>query len=94
MKTLPLLLSLLALAGCTTATKTYGPDGKEAYSVVCNGTAQSWADCQLKAGEICGAHGYNVISQNGERGAVFGGSYQGFGGGSTHTRAMMIQCKG
>ncbi|XEQ06583.1 hypothetical protein LPA67_11250 [Salmonella enterica subsp. enterica] len=50
------------LAGCATATKTYAPDGREAYTIECSGVGGSWAMCQAKAGDLCGSKGYDLIS--------------------------------
>lgn len=88
-----LLLVPFILVGCTTASKTFGPDGKEAYELACSGAVQDWGDCQKKAGELCGAKGYNIISVNGEQGAVFTANSQSAFGGSTIYRNMMISCK-
>lgn len=85
--------SLLVLSGCTTADKTFGPDGKEAYQLTCSGIAQDWGNCQVKAGELCGARGYNVVSVNGEQGATFTANPQMAFGSSTIYRNMLISCK-
>jgi len=53
----------------------------------------SWAQCYERAGEICGAAGYDIIQQVGENG-VYG--QEGRGGGfvsSTNNRMMMVKCK-
>ncbi len=92
MKTLLLLLPVF-LVGCTTVSKTYGPDGKEAYELACSGTVQDWGDCQKKAGELCGTRGYNILSVNGEQGAVFTANPQSAFGSTTIYRNMMIACK-
>lgn len=88
-----LLLAPFLIIGCTTVSKTYGPDGKEAYELACSGAVQDWGDCQKKAGELCGARGYNIVSVNGEQGAVFSANSQSAFGGSTIYRNMMISCK-
>ena len=53
------------LTGCATADKTYTPDGRVGYAVECNGMVLSWGSCYGKAGDICGARGYDVISKTG-----------------------------
>lgn len=87
------LTSALVVSGCTTADKTYGPDGKEAYQLTCSGIAQDWGNCQVKAGELCGPRGYNVVSVNGEQGAAFTANPQMAFGSSTIYRNMLISCK-
>lgn len=85
--------TVLAISGCATASKTYGPDGQVAYSIGCSGSALSWGLCYEKAGEICGEKGYNVLARSGEGGLVAGGSGAGFFAGSTASRSMVVSCK-
>jgi hypothetical protein len=59
------LASFVALSGCVTVSKTYGPDGKEAFSLNCR-WAWDWGQCVEKAGELCGTKGYEVVRQYGE----------------------------
>ncbi|ASG63197.1 hypothetical protein CEW81_09435 [Kluyvera genomosp. 3] len=91
MKTLLLLLPVF-LVGCTTVSKTYGPDGKEAYELACSGTVQDWGDCQKKAGELCGTRGI-IFSVSMGAGAVFTANPQSAFGSTTIYRNMMIACK-
>lgn len=96
-----LLIALLPLAGCATSTQTYGPSGKAAHSIGCNGGANSWGTCYEKAGSICGSAGYEVIAQNGTvtpfgmangYANAAGGSFSSFGGGLV-SRNLLVQCK-
>lgn len=87
------MASCLALGGCVTDSKTYGPDGREAHTITCSGTVQSWGDCYKKAGDICGTAGYDVVSQNGEQGAVAGGGGSSFFAGNTISRSLVMECK-
>jgi hypothetical protein len=61
MKPITVLLPLLLLAGCTSAAKqAHLPDGRVGHSIRC------WANmsgCTERAGEICGAKGYDVVHQ-------------------------------
>lgn len=85
---------LAVLSGCATASKTYTADGKEGYTIDCNGTASSWSYCYEKAGELCKARGYEVIERNGERGFGAMGTPSGsLIAGSTFYRSMVVQCK-
>ena len=96
------ILSLAAAAflasGCATASKTYGPDGKEAYSLNCSGTARSWGMCLEKAGDICGSRGYNITSAIGDIGnlTVANATVQNANlvSGSIMSRSMIVSCKG
>lgn len=58
------ILSLVQVAGCATASKTYTADGRPGYDVHCNGAALTWAACSEKAGELCEAHGYDVLERH------------------------------
>ena len=96
-----LLIALLPLAGCATSSQTFGPTGKPAHSIGCNGGANSWGTCYEKAGSLCGAAGYDVIAQNGQTtpfamangyANASGGSFSGFAGGLV-SRNLLVQCR-
>lgn len=87
------LLFASLLAGCASSSKTFDAEGKEAYVLNCSGTARNWGMCYEKAGEICGAKGYETVQTSGDTGWVAGGSTSGFAGGSTISRSMTIRCK-
>lgn len=93
MKMLVGALCLMALAGCANSSKTYGPDGKAAYSLNCSGSARSWGHCEEKAGKICGAKGYNIMSRSTDQNAMAGGSGGSWYGQAGNSRSMLIQCK-
>ena len=89
----PLALALV-LAGCASSSKTYGPDGREAYTLNCSGLARSWTMCAEKAGEICGTRGYDVVgAAGGSTGGMATVSRSGGFAGSGFERSMLIQCK-
>lgn len=85
-------LVLLAVSGCTTSRTTYGPDGREAFSLNCSGIALTWGSCYEKAGSICGSNGYTVVSANGETGAVLTANPQSVFGSSVITRSLVVSC--
>lgn len=87
------LATIIVLSGCASASKTYGPDGKEAYSINCSGLARTWGMCYEKAGDLCGTKGYDVIGQGSDRGAVVSVNPTGGFGGSTISRSLMVKCK-
>lgn len=83
------------LAGCATATKTYAPDGREAYTIECSGVGGSWAICQAKAGDLCGTKGYDLISTGSDHGAIANVDANSGTAFATNTisRSMYIACK-
>lgn len=52
----------LTLQGCAYSKKTYLADGREGVSIDCSGGAMNWGYCERKAGDICKARGYEIIS--------------------------------
>lgn len=95
------IAAAVALVGCATANKTYGPNGKEAHSISCNGAANSMGTCLEKAGSICGAAGYDILVQNGSvtpfgmangYANSSGAGFSGFMGGAV-SRNILVQCK-
>lgn len=102
MRVLATCLVAIAIAGCATSNTTYGPNGKTAHSISCNGGANSWGSCLEKAGSICGSQGYDVLTQNGSvtpfgmangYANPAGASLSGFSGGLVG-RNMLVQCRG
>jgi hypothetical protein len=86
------LLAIL-LTGCASSSPTYTASGKQGHSINCSGTARNWGHCLEKAGEICGARGYDVLDRSDQRGAVVGANSQGLFATSTFNRTMVIACK-
>ena len=76
----PIPLVLLC-ASCVSSSKTFLPDGSEGYVVTCSGSMLSWGDCEAKAGSLCGAGGYEIVSKNANQQNV-----------SSSERSMMIDC--
>ncbi len=89
------------LGGCAWASKTHGPDGKEAYALNCSGLARSWATCLERAGDLCGERGYTVLERNGEVvNMSVGSGYANTSGASINSfsgtglgRSMVVACK-
>lgn len=92
MKKLAILAAFLAISACTTDKPINLPDGTQGHLIQCNGAAQSIADCQMLAGQIC-PRGYNVVSKDGEASTV--GFLSGNSGfiGPMARRSMMVSCK-
>ncbi|MNF91247.1 hypothetical protein D3C84_738410 [compost metagenome] len=83
----------MALGGCATASKTYTSDGREGFSIDCSGSALSWGKCYEKAGELCGARGYDLLEKSGDQGSTVAANQFGLYGGSVMSRSMVIACK-
>ncbi|SAK89869.1 hypothetical protein AWB75_06235 [Caballeronia catudaia] len=108
MKKIAFLFALL-LGACATASHTFAPDGREAFSLDCSGSARSWGMCLEKAGDLCNTRGYEVLQASaedgyiaaGNAGASISGNRSGFAGSSSssffastlHKRTMLIACK-
>lgn len=56
----------VGFSGCAVSTPTYTAEGKIGFSINCSGAALNWGYCEQKAGEMCGANGYDILSKNGE----------------------------
>jgi hypothetical protein len=88
-------LSLMAffLFGCATARKTHTSDGKEGYILNCSGSASTWGKCYEKAGDICGAKGYEILEKIGETLTSSSSNIIEEHSGSDVNRNMIIKCK-
>jgi hypothetical protein len=87
------LLASLLLAGCATSSQTYAPDGSQAHSINCSGSALNWGMCYEKAGQICKEKGYEVVAGGTDSGSTIVANQNGLYGGSSHTRSIVIKCK-
>lgn len=81
------------LTACAYVTKTHAPDGSEAYAINCSGTAMGWDACYKKAGDLCGASGYEELRKDGDMQATAGGSAYGAFGAQSANRSMLIKCR-
>jgi len=93
MKTLCLIVICGIVSGCASSRETFLPDGGEGHSLNCSGMSLNWGMCYEKAGEICGAKGYDVIAGGSDQGAIVSGNQYGLYGGSVMNRSMLIKCK-
>jgi hypothetical protein len=88
-----LVLIAVMLAGCSTPKPVYLANGKQGYSIDCSGTVRTWGQCMEKAGQVCGARGFDVLSQDGGNSHIvntFGGNNQVI---PTASRTMLIACR-
>jgi hypothetical protein len=92
MRTLPIIAAAL-LTGCVTDAPVQTADGRLGHVILCPGGAQ-WAGCLKRAGDLCGARGYDVLDRSEE--SNFVSSYNAYGGyaGTVRQRSMVIACKG
>lgn len=88
-----LITAALVISGCTTASKTYAPDGREAYSINCSGKALTWGMCFEKAGNLCGSRGYDVMTRDDENNWSYVSSQNNSFGGSSSRRSMLVVCR-
>lgn len=81
------------LAGCATQKNIYLPDGRQGFSIACNGAALSWDLCYEKAGQICKNRGYEILSREGEESPLLSATEYGVLSGSSVKRSLVITCK-
>ena len=103
-----LSVGVLGCAHVVTVQETYTSTGQKGYVIDCSGDSDThlvmhnptWADCYTKAGETCGARGYDVLERSDEQGAISAAfasatRNQGVGGAFGVTkffRGMIIKC--
>jgi hypothetical protein len=90
------LAAITALSGCAAASKTYGPDGRQAFSINCSGAFLTWGECFKKAGDLCGVLGYDTLLVNGQNpgSVVTANQTTGVFAAPVVDRVMVISCKG
>ncbi|WP_297812881.1 hypothetical protein [uncultured Methylophaga sp.] len=93
MKKIPLIIVVAILSGCATSNTTYLPSGEQGHSIDCSGTALTWGKCYEKAGELCGAKGYEIIAGGSEKGAVISADQGTVFGSTVMQRSMLVRCK-
>jgi hypothetical protein len=93
MKKLSILAIGLILGGCVTVTPTFTANGKQGHNIDCSTSLSTWGSCYQKAGEICGAKGYNVIAKEGDTQSSLSGGRHGVFGSTEATRTLIIECK-
>jgi len=99
------ILFIMAISACAIVNETYMPDGSKGYSISCDGAAVGINVCFEKAGNLCGAAGYDILTREGQV-VPFGvgaASVQGtttqFQGqsfatyGAFNTKSIMVRCR-
>lgn len=85
MKKLIAVFATLALGACAASVdQITTPDGKQGFSVSCNGSADSWSKCYTAATKACNGQ-YSVLDKNQASTPT--------GLGPMVERNMVIQCK-
>lgn len=96
-KCLILLAYVSGLTACAVAKSTYLPDGSKGFSISCDGAAVGINVCFEKAGDLCGASGYDLINREGQvvpYGFATASDGQAFVNyGSFNTKSIMIRCR-
>jgi hypothetical protein len=90
------ILAVTFVSGCATVKETYMPDGSKGYRISCDGATVGMNVCVEKAGDLCGAAGYDLIDRQG-RVASYGvesASMQALATeGPLGTKSIMIRCR-
>jgi hypothetical protein len=97
-------VACLLVGACVNSTPIHTADGRQGHAISCSGAGlygtyvASWNQCFERAGEICGARGYDILSKSDETGVLGGSSYNQYGGGgsisTSKNRSMVMACKG
>jgi hypothetical protein len=95
----PLVLAGLSamLAGCSTNSSdlVHLPDGQSGFAINCSGagSGSNWGECYQKAGDACGAGGYDIVSKDNDDGAAAGGGLNSVATANVKSRSMIVRCK-
>lgn len=92
-KKIGVMAFVIIVSGCATSSKTYGPDGREAFSIDCSGLGGTWGACLTKAGDLCGAKGYDLLTSAGDKGLVAVADPNQAFMSSTISRNLLVSCK-
>ena len=96
----------ISTAGCSSSKQIYTADGQQGQVISCTpawtggiigqiaDSSTSWNQCYEKAGELCGAAGYDIIQQIGEGGVYGQGGRSGGFVSTKNNRSMIVKCKG
>lgn len=96
---------VVTLTSCAIVKETYMADGSKGYSISCDGAAVGINVCFEKAGDLCGASGYDLLTREGQvipfgigsasvQGTstyVQGQSFATYG--AFNTKSIMVRCR-
>ncbi|WP_434629320.1 hypothetical protein J3P84_08595 [Pseudomonas sp. Z1-29] len=87
-----IMVTMLALAACTTAAKPHAVRGVSGIQVDCSGLGAGWGKCHERAVKECKGAGYKVITRSDD--AKDEDQYPfGFNPAGYLTRTMLIMCR-
>jgi hypothetical protein len=95
----PIMLAGLSaiLAACSTNSSdlVHLPDGQSGFAINCSGagSGSNWGECYQKAGDACGAGGYDIVSKDNDDGAAAGGGVSNLATANVKSRSMIVRCK-
>ena len=87
------LISVLALAGCTTTSDIYLKNGEQGLTIDCSGEANSWASCYEKADASCAGTGYRIVGTEGTPALQDSDKTLGVDVGNFKGRSVVVVCK-
>lgn len=93
MNKLLLVMVVLGLAGCATASKTQLNNGQQGLSIDCSGEAMSWDKCYEKADASCAGTGYNIVGTDGTAQPKESDKTLGVDVGNFKGRTIVVVCK-
>jgi hypothetical protein len=88
-----LVIAVLGLTGCATASNTFLNNGKQGVSIDCSGEAMSWDSCYQKADTSCPSKGYNIVATNGTPQPNESEKTLGVDVGNYKSRSLVVMCK-
>ena len=93
MKTLVVVIAVLALAGCATSAKTHAVRGVSGIEIDCSGLGSSWERCQKSAAKECKGAGYTVVARSDDAKEEEEEFLFGFNPAGLVTRTMLVICR-
>ena len=87
------LISVLALADCTTTSNIYLKNSKQGLTIDCSGEANSWASCYEKADASCAGTGYRIVGTEGTPALQDSDKTLGVDVGNFKGRSVVVVCK-
>ncbi|WP_447802201.1 hypothetical protein [Pseudomonas serbica] len=92
MKTLVVVMAVLALAGCATSARTHAVRGVSGIEIDCSGLGLGWERCQKRAAKECKGAGYKVVARSDDA-KEEEDFFFGFNPAGLVTRTMLVICR-
>ena len=93
MKTLVVVMAVLALAGCAASARTHAVRGVSGIEIDCSGLGSSWERCQKRAAKECKGAGYTVVARSDDAKEEEEDFLFGFNPAGLVTRTMLVICR-